>query len=121
MLRLVEVALVLVLKVEESDWMVEDAVARSDVKVPAPAVSALLAMLIEPKPEVMEPVESAPTDVRPRSVVKLGSVVVAERRLSKRVAVKYWLVPSGRSLVVAPPETNPAAAFKIPESAPMAS
>ncbi len=82
-------------------------------KVIVPSASRLeepMSML--PKPEVIEPALRAPTVVTLASVVRLGRVVVAARRASKRASVQYRLVePSVRPSVF--PMRSATAMFRV--------
>ena len=74
--------------------------------VPAEMLAAVrlvrLAPETAPKSPLQVPLVMVPTDARLASVVRFGSVVVALRRLSKRMLVQYKLLPSARAVVVVP-------------------
>lgn len=90
--KLVVVACVPVAFWKVKFWRVEEPLRRSVENVAAPAVKASVPMLIEPKPEVIEPALSAPTVVKLAKVVKVGKEVEAAKRLSKRTSDQYLLV-----------------------------
>ena len=85
--KFVVVAFVPVAFTKVKFWRVEEPVESRLPKVPKAVVVMVFKVEIVPKPEAIEPDERAPTVTRLARAVRLGKVVVAERRLSNRVVV----------------------------------
>ena len=100
-------------------WSAVAVPALPEILIPAVPAEILAAVRLvrfapdtAPKSPLQVPEVMVPTLARLARVVRFGSVVVALRRLSKRMLVQYKLLPSARAVVVVPAIT-PATRFGV--------